>query len=209
MPGEILLINPRRKRSRRRPMSALQRKYFGRRVSHAARNPRRSPRRRVTRARRNPSTALSIPSPARRIRRRRSVRGRARLFRRRRSSGNISSFSGFTSNALMPAAIGAAGALALDMAWAHLPLPPTLMSGPLAPITRIAGAVGIGMLAGMVAGKKFGGAAMLGALTVTGYDLIKGYMTAAAPAPATTGAYVGMNAYVGDGMGYVGVGANA
>jgi hypothetical protein len=75
-----------------------------------------------------------------------------------------------------PAAIGALGALAVDVGWGYLPIPPSLKVGPLAVVTRAGAAVGIGIVAGMIGGKKFGREAMLGALTVTAFDVVKGVL---------------------------------
>jgi hypothetical protein len=188
MAGELLLINPRSRRRRSpRRMSALQRKYFGkrRRVSRVRRNPRRSRRTlvaathrrtrrrthrrsyRVTRARRNP------------------VRRRSRV---RRAFGSVrgmtSGAMGFAKDKLLPGAIGGAGALAVDLAWPYATpyLPQMLVTGALVPVTRIGLAIGIGMLGKMIGGKRFGDEVMNGAIIVTLYDVMKGYAVAAEPA---------------------------
>jgi len=195
-PTEILLANPvgrrrsrRRHARRRRPMTALQRKYFG---------PRR--RARVTRMRRNPVAAASVGALPRRRSRRRRVAAYVGRARRRFSSSGIGSF---ISQEMMPASVGAAGALALDLAWGYLPLPATLTSGPLAPVVRVAGAVGIGLLAQFAMGATFGRRVLNGALTVTMYDLGKGWLMDALPAPAAAlpapGANGGTNAFLMDG----------
>lgn len=180
MPAELMVINPVRRR-KRRSMSAKQKRYFGKR-------------RRTTRVRRNP-VAVAAPYSAPRRRRRSSRRtvARARSYYRRARSSN---FGQFLSSTLIPASVGAAGALALDMAWGRLPIPDNLKSGPLAPLVRIAGAVAIGYGVSAIAGKKFGDEAMAGAVTVTLYDLMKSYMAPSVPAtPASVSAFV-------DGLGY-------
>ena len=189
MPGELLLINPRARRRRStkrrapRRMSALQRKYFGKRrrsrsrVTRVRRNPRRyryrshsvlsrrtrSPyRRRITRARRNP--------------------GRVRRYAAR-ARGVMGGAMGFAKDKLLPGAIGGAGALAVDLAWPYVTpyAPAILTSGPLVPVTRIALAIAIGYAGRMVGGKKFGDEVMNGAIIVTLYDVLKGYAVAAEP----------------------------
>jgi hypothetical protein len=191
MAAELLLINPRSRRKRstkRRTMSALQRKYFGKRRS------------RVTRVRRNPrrrSRARAVATPIRRRRRthRRSVRvtrarrnpRRVRNYARRAYSGArgiMGGAMGFAKEKLLPGAIGGAGALAVDLAWPYASpyLPSVLTTGAFVPATRIGLAVAIGYAGRMIGGRKFGDEVMNGAIIVTLYDLMKGYAVAAEPA---------------------------
>jgi hypothetical protein len=121
----------------------------------------------------------------------------------------------FIKSTMMPSAIGAAGALGLDMALAYVPLPDMLKTDTMKPIVRIAGAVAIGMLAGMVTNRRMGEQVGAGALTVVLYDTLKGFVKTSmptlnlgempsdygqmeylAPAPA-----VGMGEYVDSNMG--------
>src|SRR5580765_736384 len=137
MSESILLLNPRPRRKvrrtnrrPRRPMTALQRQYFGkkrrrgtnrRRVAHHRRrhrgiNPRRRSFRRIARVAR------------RRVRRRfRSVARRARRAGRRASvyGGRIGT------QYVIPGVVGAGGALALDIIWGYVSprLPTQLQSG--------------------------------------------------------------------------------
>ncbi|MDE2019678.1 MAG: hypothetical protein KGJ13_05035 [Patescibacteria group bacterium] len=128
---------------------------------------------------------------------------------------------------LIPAGVGAAGALGLDVAlgFASPHLPAFLNNGVMKTVTRVAGAVGIGYVAGAIAGKRFGEEAMAGAITVTLYDLLKGMVKSAVPSlplsgtgwvsPAyQVGAYVGtdsafahpgLSAYVGSDFVYDGI----
>jgi hypothetical protein len=150
-------------------MSALQRSYFGggrrarRRARRAApmqvaRNPRRrSFRRRIRSARRNPT-----------------MRGYAR--RAREMVGR-----NFVGRSLLPAAVGGAGALGLDVALAVLPVPAMLKAGALNIATRVAGALALGYLGKMLVNDRFGEQAMTGALVVTFYDGFKQAMTTYAP----------------------------
>jgi hypothetical protein len=149
------------------------------------------------RTRRNPIRRASAPRRrTRRTRRNPSVASYVSRTRRRLSEGGMTSFFG---NTLLPAGVGAIGALALDMAWPYIPLPAALQTGPFAPMVRIVGAVAIGWGVGLVTGKKFSKQAMAGALTVSIYDIAKGYLqnasAAAPPADAGTSAYVDQNVF--------------
>lgn len=194
MPAELMVINPIR-RKKRRTLSAKQRKYFGPK--------RRKSRTRRTVARRNPVSVASFGSPVRKSRRRRygrRVASKARSYYRRRAGGR--GFGGFFTSTIIPAAVGGAGALLLDMAWGKLPIPDALKSGPFAPLARIGLAVGVGYGVGMVAGKKYGNEAMAGALIVTAYDLIKNVVVPSIPVAAVAPASVGYySAAKGAGMG--------
>lgn len=209
--AELLVVNPiRRKRrggKRRRKMSAKQAMYFGGG--------------RKRRKRRRVAALSASPAPRRRSRRRRS----RRVTHLRRNPIRLGgfSFNGFVNNQLMPAGVGAVGALGLDIALGYINpmLPVSLQSGIARTAVRIAGAVGIGWLAGSVMGKRFGEQAAAGALVVTLYDLFKGFVPSILPGVALSeydmgwyspaalvdydddddgmGAYVGMGAYTDSG----------
>jgi hypothetical protein len=113
---------------------------------------------------------------------------------------------------LVPASIGAVGALGVDMLWGYLPIPDGLKTGVLAPVARLAAAVAVGYFAGMLGGKRFAQEVTVGAITVTAYDLFKGFLQTNVPgltlsemgylSPAMT--VDGLADYVddmGDGMG--------
>ena len=108
---------------------------------------------------------------------RRSTRSR----RRRRHNPIGFDIKGFMSNTLIPSAIGAGGALSLDLAMAYLPLPVMMKTGIVNTLTRVVGAVGLGMLGGMVMGHKRGEQIGAGALTVVLYDELKGMLKKAMP----------------------------
>jgi hypothetical protein len=185
MAGELLLINPRARRRRSpRRMSALQRKYFGKRRSRKVSRVRRNPRRRTRRA--------VVATTRRRTRRRthrrsyRVTRARRNPTRRRRSfsvRGITGGAMGFAKDKLLPGAIGGAGALAVDLAWPYAApyLPQMLVTGAFVPVTRIGLAILIGMAGKMVGGKRFGEEVLNGAIIVTLYDVMKGYAVAAEP----------------------------
>jgi hypothetical protein len=89
----------------------------------------------------------------------------------------------FLRNDLMPAGVGAIGAIGLDVALSYATpmLPASLQSGIGRTAVRVAGAVGVGYIAGMVMGRRFGEQVTAGALTVTLYDLLKGYAAQVLP----------------------------
>lgn len=168
--AHVMLVNPRRRKSRsRRKMSAKQAKYF-------SRNPRRrrKSRRTVSRTRSRRRTMSMVVNPRRRARR---SRRRAGFFKRNPLSiGGNSDFM----KSLMPAAIGAVGALGVDMALGAIQpnLPEELQSGAAGTALRFGGAIVVGWAAGKVTGsKKIGNEVMAGALVVTIYDMVKSYMT--------------------------------
>lgn len=197
--AELLVIsNPNRKtrrvrrsKARRNPtarkMSAKQQKYFGKRRA-----------KRVTRRRRSTRTvSLSRnPSPAKhRVRRRHA----------RRNPMSLGSFKPqtFIKNTLVPAGIGAAGALAVDvmLGYAAPHLPAALTTGTLAPaLTRIAAAVGLGMATQMVTkDRNMAEQVAAGAIIVTLYAQGKKMVQAQFPTLPLSG----MGVYV-HGMGYAG-----
>lgn len=191
MPGELLLVNPRPKRRRvtkvrrnpRRQMSALQRQYFG-------------PKRR--RARAASRVTVARTNPIRRRRKRSIMRVRRNPISMGRSAGKITS-------ALMPAAIGAGGALALGMVWSRLSpsLPSSLQSGTMQSVAQIAAALGLGLLAGKAFGKSVGTQVAAGALTVTIYNLASSYMGSAGLGTGAT-ANAGGYTYSQNGYTYAG-----
>lgn len=175
---EIAIINPRsikRRRKvaksgatkvakKRRKMSAKQRKYFGKRKAAAKTS---APRKRKAGGKRRPALGYVVGS--KRIRRRK-LNPRRGVSRRRHSNPRFS-LGGLT-NQLIPAAYGAAGALALDVALGYIPLPAMLKTGYARHATRIVGALGIGFLASkFLRGRA--GAIGQGALTVAVYGLLK------------------------------------
>jgi hypothetical protein len=161
--SELMLINP-RKRRRKRKMSVKQRRYFGKRVS--------------ARKRRRRSV---VAAPLRRHRLyKTNPHRRHKRYRRNPSLRGFRPMA-FMKDTLMPSAVGAAGALGLDMLLGFVPLPDMLKTPTMRPIVRIAGAVGIGIVAGMVTNKRIGEQVGAGALTVVLYDTLKGFVQAQFP----------------------------
>lgn len=70
----------------------------------------------------------------------------------------------------MPAATAAGGALALDVIMGLLPVPSTLKTGPLRHVVKGAGAIGMGMAAGMFVKPETARLFATGALTVAMHD---------------------------------------
>lgn len=167
MAGQIMLINPRRRRKHKKVRATSRRRK--RRVLKA---------RKTRRHRRHSITVRSNP-----------------IFKRRRRSGRRSGGSsnplsnpmGYVKNTIIPAGIGAAGALGLDVLLGVLPIPVALQSPTLRPVLRIAGAIGLGYLASMVAGKSIGEQVTAGAITVTLYDVLKGVVQQAVPSIPLSG----------------------
>jgi hypothetical protein len=200
----IALANPRHKRRRRRPMTAKQAKYFGkRRTRRHARHHRRSHRRH----------AAPAAAPRRHRRRRHSFGRRIRRHARRfaRHQGGALSLRGFNFNSflrgtLVPSAVGAAGALGVDLMLGYATpfLPAALTTGFGAPLTRIAGAVALGMVAsGVTKDRRVGEQVMAGAITVLAYGWVKDMVKTQFPSLPLSEYDDGVGAYV-SGMGYAG-----
>lgn len=112
--------------------------------------------------------------------------------RRHRRHRNPISLSGVKS-AIVPAAIGAAGGLAVDVAYNYLsPYLPTSLTGSqyMVSAVKIAAAFGIGMAARKFLGSEKGNAVMAGALTVQIYNLASFALAGTVPGIAGLGAYM-------------------
>lgn len=110
---------------------------------------------------------------------------------RHRRPNPVSGIGTFVKGTLMPSVVGGAGALALDVAMGMLPLPPALKSGPMAPLVKAAGAVGLGMIAGKALGRRTGEQVAAGALTVTVYNVARMMLV-----KASGGRIPGLSGYV-------------
>lgn len=135
--------------------------------------------RKATTARKTVTTTTSR-KPRRAKARRRSV---AVTYRRNPLPARA---KGIVAENIKPAAIGAAGALALDVIVAKLPLPAALKTGPANYALRAVGSIGLGLLAEKVGKLKHGTAVDLarGGLTVVLHDAGKALMRAQFPALA-------------------------
>jgi hypothetical protein len=139
----ILTVNPMRRRHKRAESAHRRRRSHTKRAS----SPRRY-RRRIARAH-NP---------------------RRRLHARRMP--NPLSTDGVMSLAV-PAGIGAASAVGLDVALAYLPLPTMVQTGWGNILLKMAAAIGLGFGVGHFTSRRTGAAVAGGALTVYGYEAIK------------------------------------
>jgi hypothetical protein len=113
---------------------------------------------------------------------------------------------GLVRETLVPAGIGAGGAILTDIAYAYASpyLPAALQSGMLPVVAKLAVALGVGFAAGKVSGRKIGEAVTLGGVTVVAYGAIKGALSTALP---TVKGLSGVQDYVDYSVGRGGVGA--
>lgn len=158
MPGELLLINPKKRRKARK--SSRRRK-----------NPTRARARR-----RNPARARRR-NPVHAVRRARA--------RRRRNPLNFRSMGGGFMGQATNALLGAGGAVANDVLINYVPLPAMLKTGPMAILAKLAGAFGVGYLASFAVGKSRGATMTEGALTVLAYQLVKPMIATVLPLAGT------------------------
>ncbi|MGH7745384.1 MAG: hypothetical protein ACREQ5_11420 [Candidatus Dormibacteria bacterium] len=92
-------------------------------------------------------------------------------------------FRSITSETVIPAGIGAVGAIGLDVVYAYATpyLPNALTTGMIPYLVKLAGALGLGMVAGKIMGRSRGHMVALGATTVVAYGAIKGALSTALP----------------------------
>lgn len=172
--SEILLVNPRKRRAKRK-MSAKQAKYFG-----GGRKRRRKSK--VSAKRRRRAVAVVHTNPKRR---RRSTLTRAvrRTMRRRHSNPSLRGLSSSAMPMLKAGAIGAAGALGLDFLWGYGKgyLPASIAGSPIAQYAaKLAGALAVGIIGNKLLRGK-GRDMAVGATTVVLHDAFKAQLTAAFP----------------------------
>lgn len=168
MAGQLMLLNPRKRRKSRKRRSPAQLAATRKLVALN--------RRRGGSKRRRPARRRASP-----VRRRNPARSYAAPRRRRRARG-LAGLTGLTA-AFVPAAVGAGGALALDIAWGMLPIPPMLKTGPIiAPAAKLGGAVLIGWGAGQMVNKTFGKQVLVGAVTITVFNIIRTFIANQFPA---------------------------
>jgi hypothetical protein len=179
----VLFLNPRTRRRRRF--------YANRRRAHRRRaNPRRSHRRHTYRARaRNPRRRRRhLFRNMRRRYRARARNPRRRRYRNPRSGGFTPGRGSVFSNYVVPATIGAVGAVGFDIAWGYVSpqLPATFQSGWASTIVEL-GAIWL-LLEGVrrMSPRNYGTAAKAaaGAATVVAYKAVQG--VAAQMLPSTT-----------------------
>lgn len=168
--------------AKRRKARATKRNTKGRFVkkSHKTRA-KRATRRRHRRAAGKARPAMGHVVGSRKIRRRKlNPRGSRRRYRRNPSvfRGGL---MGIVHNQIVPAAYGAGGAVALNLALSYLPLPDSLKTGWTRHGVRLLGALGIGFVAEKFVKGKAGQSIASGALVVVMYDIVKAALAQFAP----------------------------
>lgn len=157
---QIVTVNPfmsTRKHRRRRVKNTFRRH---RRHNAESRRARRAAARRAYRARHhNPF-------------RHRRHRVKNHFFRMRRHR-NPDQMAGDLQQDLVAAGIGAASAVALDVALAYAPIPAAWTTGWGQVLVQGVGAVALGMVASMMVGRRTGSLVTIGGLTVTGYGALQ------------------------------------
>lgn len=153
-------------------------------------NPRK---RRKSPVKRRRTTTKAVARPAPRRRRRRAPARAKRVYRR-----NPIARGNNIVTQVKNSAIGAAGALGVDIAFAKLPIPDTMRSGMMAPAARGLVSLGIGMLVGKVMkNKRLGTQLAEGGITVALHDLMKSQITKVMP---LNGFDDGLLGYPSDGL---------
>lgn len=186
----LFLVNPRRRKRRHAQPAALRRYWAARRRGSGTRKRRRkaraifaNPRRRRHHSRRRRHNARRRSRTVRVIRANPRRRRRARMVfhRRRRRRHNPFSTSNIGSM-VEPAAIGAAGGIALSLAVSYggSYLPDSLTSGYGAAAVQAAGAIALGMIAAKFMGKQYGQWVGAGALTVVLVETVVPMLSSAA-----------------------------
>lgn len=150
--AELLKINPARRKTRKRRTAAQK---AATRKLVAANRRRGGSRKR----RRNPT-----PSNA---------HGVARYKRRSLARRRNPTVRGVMRSTVHPAIMGATGALVLDIAWGSLPIPMTLKTGYMRHAVKAGGALGLGMLAGMVTTRANAEQLARGAMTVVAHGAMR------------------------------------
>jgi hypothetical protein len=159
-------MRKRRHRRHRNPESHRERSRAARAGwRHRRHNPHRRHRRHH-----NPESHRERVHAARSGWRHRRHNAHRRHYRRHRNP--VDSIAGEVKSMLVPAGIGAVGAVGLNVALAYLPIPASLQSGYGQILVSAAGAAGLGIIAGMIAGKRVGTAVGVGGLVVTGVQLL-------------------------------------
>lgn len=210
----LFLVNPRRKKRRKssrkgrmpaglaRYWAAKRRPKKRRRKARAVMtNPRRRKRRSRSRAvvvyKRRRRKSRSVATVTRRKRRRNPRRKSYRRHRTRARSRNPFSTSSIK-NAAVPAAIGAAGALAMSIGYGYLStyLPASLQTSWGAVAVKAAAAIGIGFLVSKFMSRSDGQAATVGGLTVVAVGAITPLISSAVPSLPGLSGLRGLNDYV-------------
>jgi len=188
--AEMLFINPRRAKRRKNPRRRRKnsRKMPAALEAYWAGKRRKNPRRR----RKNPRHHRRHHNPR----------------HHRRRNPRAGGLTGQIQETLVPAAIGAAGGLAINVVFAKLSsyLPTTLQTGLPALALQLAAAIGIAIGGRRLLGPARAEAAAVGAATVLVYGQVKSYLIANVPSLGLSG-YADLHAYTRPAMGaYMGAG---
>lgn len=185
---------------RRKPMTAKQLKFFGPRKSKAVKGGKRKARKaraksKVIIVQSNPTKGHSVSKKVRRSRKR-----KAKVFthpsgKRRFRKNPRSETAGFLNNTLLPAAIGAGGAIGADILLSYAPIPPQYKAGFTGLALKIGAALLVGAAVGAVSNRAAGEEAAAGGVIVTLYQLSRGIVGQALPG-AGMSRYVPMRRYV-------------
>lgn len=190
MAGQLLLVNPRKRRApKRNPLTAKQKAQRDRSRAYSKKRRAAAGKRRkkaVAKAFRGFTKSVSKRTRSARKGFAKFAKGARRTKRRKPQSikSMLTNPGGFARNTVLPAAVGAVGALALDAAYAYLPIPANFKNGALAPVVKI-GAVGLlGAAVSHFAPQKqlgFVKTAVAASITVIAYGWLKGRMQAMLP----------------------------
>lgn len=101
--------------------------------------------------------------------------------RRRRNPIGLPSVKSVKDNLLVPAAVGAVGAVVIDVVAGYLPLPASMKTGNMKYVSKAGVIILLGMLASKVVGKKQADAAVVGGLTVMFHGIVKDFATKTFP----------------------------
>lgn len=196
--SELMLITNPRKRGTRKRRTAAQKAATRKLVA-------------LNKRRRNPARRKTVAkvNPVRRHKRRASTTHarKVRRYKRNPSSRSI------VNSTLIPALTAGAGAIGFNALWNFVPVPETFKTGMLQHVAKAVGAIGAGMLAGKVFGRKTATELTAGALTVVAYNALKdavgqvapsvnlGYYSAGQPAGVLAYKSASLGEYVGPGNG--------
>lgn len=194
---EMLLVNPRKRRRKAAKSGGAKRR---RRKVGAKRRRRSSGKRRAATG----YTIGNAPVRRRKLnpRKRRRSRSRRRSFRRRNPISLRSFRPTNIMDTMMGAVPGAVGALGLDVALGFLPIPVTWKAGIPGYLTKIVGAIGVGMVAQNFVGSATAGKITTGALTVMFHGILRQLVSSNLPG-VPLGLYLDT-----PGLGYAGSGYN-
>jgi len=137
-------------------------------------NPSKRKKKATTRKRKKTTAKRKTTTTPARRRRRTAAKTKRRTYKRNPSPRF--SLKSFTKATLMPSAVGAVGALSIDMIMGIVPLPDMLKTGAMRPMVKGVAAVGLGLIANQVVSRKVAEQITAGALTVVLYDTMKTFV---------------------------------